>query len=172
MEYTVVGARETARKETQYGEMADIALSLEGVESEVSWFTKATTPLPAAGEKIEGTIEESQYGPKFKKARAGGGGGRPYKPRPDDAPEVYAAKQAQIVAQHSQDMALRVLELAQASGDGPQTIMESLGVAMIREDQTPLGLVEAFSLDASRAAAAAWAREAERKAIRGAQGAA
>lgn len=65
------------------------------------WFTNATTPLPTVGSTLEGTIEPSDYGPKFKKAGGftGGGGGGPRQRDPRES--------AQIQRQHSQEMALR-----------------------------------------------------------------
>lgn len=93
------------------------------VRQRIELAQKITTAAPQAGSKIEGTINERQYGDppktdyKLTKPAGGGGGGRggggrAWKPRPDDAPPVWSGKQAQIVAQHSQNMALRVLELA------------------------------------------------------------
>jgi len=136
-----------------------------------------TSPAPKAGDSIEGVVNrrfyewdgEEKSALQFKKAARGGfggGGGRAYKPRPDDAPVVYAARQAQIVAQHSQDMALRVLELAQASGtDDHSGIMADLGIPTTDDTGAAIGLAEAFRRDASVAAKDAWRREAEGKGI-------
>jgi hypothetical protein len=135
-----------------------------------------TSPAPKAGDSIEGVVNrrfyewdgEEKSALQFKKAArgfGGGGGGRAYKPRPDDAPVVYAARQAQIVAQHSQDMALRVLELARQSGDDPDLIMATLGIPTTDESGASVGLVNAFRHDASLAAKDAWQREAQGKGI-------
>ena len=175
MDYKVLAARETKRKITEHGAFVEYMLSLEGVEEEAAWFTKDTMPLPAPGSTLTGEIEPGPYGPKFKKAGGaggGGGGGRPYKPRPDDAPEVFAARQASIARQHSQDMALRILELAQTSGQTSLAICEELGVRTISDEQKPIPLLEAISLDVSLAGAQAWAREREKRAIRAARDAA
>lgn len=65
------------------------------------WFTNATTPLPTPGSTLDGTVEQSDYGPKFKKAGGFGGGPRQRDPR----------ESAQIQRQHSQEMALRYAAL-------------------------------------------------------------
>lgn len=64
----------------------------------VEWARKATSPPPVAGQKIEGTLDTSgQYGPKFKATPSSSfGGGRGRDPK----------ESAQIVRQHSQEMAL------------------------------------------------------------------
>ena len=76
-----------------------------GGTQQAEMFTMASTVLPTIGEKIEGEIESSDYGPKFKKAggRRGGGGKSP-------------AQEKRIVRQHSQEMALRREENLIASG--------------------------------------------------------
>lgn len=139
-----------------------------------------TTAAPKAGDKLDGSITKRFYEAQgetksdlqFKKASrgggfGGGGGGRAWKPRPDDAPVVYAAKQAQIVAQHSQNMAIRVLELAAAHSETGDFsgIMADLGVPLSFErdgDTVKLGLVDAFQRHASIAAGEAWKREEEK----------
>lgn len=60
----------------------------EGREMQnVEWSRKATSPAPAVGEKVDGTVDTSgQYGPKFTAERkmtfsgGGGGVGRPRDP--------------------------------------------------------------------------------------------
>lgn len=73
-------------------------------------FTMASTPLPSIGDKMEGTIEPSDYGPKWKKAggRQGGGG---FKRSP--------AETAAIQRQHSQEQALRREANVIAAGGRP-----------------------------------------------------
>lgn len=148
-----------------------------------------TTAAPTVGQKLNGKVMEREYeyggqtktDLKFEKARGGGGrgGGRAYKPRPEDAPTVYVAKQAQIVAQHSQNMALRVLELASSriaaspdpSGDlhgEAVNIMGELGIPMtasVGGEDTDLGLVQAFTADANRAGKRAAEIETENRTI-------
>src|SRR5215207_9541701 len=43
----------------------------------LDWYTKATTPLPESGSRLEGTVEQTEYGSKFKKALGAGGGRKP-----------------------------------------------------------------------------------------------
>jgi hypothetical protein len=104
--YTVTGSiQKKDLPDAQNGPAQVIGLNLQdqqGMAINAEWFTKATTPLPGPGSQIEGTIEESPYGPKFKKASAGFGGGGGAR-SPED--------KRSIVRQHSQDMALRALDL-------------------------------------------------------------
>lgn len=68
-----------------HGPMRSIRMNLAGVGS-VEWYTKAATQPPAEGSQITGSVEDSQYGKKFKKARPqngfGGGGTKDYKADP------------------------------------------------------------------------------------------
>lgn len=143
--------------------------------SRVELVQKPETPAPKAGDQLDGDIEVRKYGEnnekedlKFKKAqRGGGGGGRSWKPRPDDSPVVYADRQAKIAAQHSQNMALRVLELAAQTNEDPVSIMDRLGV-QTEHDGKSMGLVAAFSRQVNIAGEAAWKREEDNGAIAGA----
>jgi len=75
----------------------------------VEWSRKATSPAPTEGQQIEGTIEDrGQHGLKLKVAPSFGGGGFA---RPEDPKRA-----ARILRQHSQDMALRTLELSERAG--------------------------------------------------------
>ncbi len=77
-------------------------VELDGQPKAVELSLKAGSAAPAPGDKLTGTIEESQYGPKFKKeygGNGGGGGGGGYRGR---SPEDHRS----IVRQHSQQMAL------------------------------------------------------------------
>lgn len=74
------------------------------------WFTAAATPIPTTGSTLEGTVEPSEYGPKFKKAggfSGGGGGGRPRTPE----------ERKSIQMQHAQKCAVDALRLAAEFGD-------------------------------------------------------
>lgn len=77
-----------------------------GGTQQAEMFTMATTTLPTIGDKIEGDIEPSDYGPKFKKAggRRGGGGGK------------SPVQEKRIVRQHSQEMGLREQDAVIAAG--------------------------------------------------------
>lgn len=103
--FTVKSASHKKDVDGKHGPMQVIALALKdnstAQEFDAEWFTKASTEVPASGTTIEGTVEDSQYGKKFKKAFQGGGGGR------GRSPEETRA----IQRQHSQEMALRALTL-------------------------------------------------------------
>lgn len=57
----------------------------KGDEKEVELAQKPSTTAPTEGQKLEGTVEKGNYGLRFKKDYAGGGGGG-FRggPRPDD----------------------------------------------------------------------------------------
>lgn len=61
---------ETRTYDTKFGQMISYKLKLEGVETPVELGQKTTTPAPQAGATLSGHIEETQYGPKFKKEQA------------------------------------------------------------------------------------------------------
>lgn len=77
-DYKIAGVAKDPREyQSKFGDMKAYKLKLDGVEEPVEWSRKADSPAPKAGETISGTIEETQYGKKFKKDyTAGGGGGR------------------------------------------------------------------------------------------------
>lgn len=108
--YTVVAAAQKKTVEGQNGPMQVINLTLDdgsGQPIAAEWFTKASTNVPAAGERLEGDItNDPQWGNKFKRAQRGGfgGGGGGWR----DDPKV----QASILRQHSQHMALQLLAIA------------------------------------------------------------
>lgn len=143
--------------------------------SNVELVQKPTSPAPTAGAELDGDIEERTFKKKddtegkslkFKKAQrgGGGGGGRSWKPRPDDSPMVFASRQASIGTQHSQDMAIRVLELAAGGTMTVEAIMQELGVETTIEvegQEHQLGLVAAFQRQVNQAGAKAWEREEE-----------
>jgi hypothetical protein len=111
-EFTVAAASQKKTLDGKNGPMQVIALSLTdgGATHQAEWFTKASTPLPAEGSRIEGTLEPSDYGLKFKKAFNGGaGGGGGFRPRdPKDT--------ASIIRQHSQHMAVTLLVAKATAG--------------------------------------------------------
>jgi hypothetical protein len=127
---------------------------------------KESTQRPVAGNELDGEIQHRTYGDppkddyKFKKAYGGGagGGGRSWKPRPDDAPEVYAARQAMIARQHSQDVGMKILELAQASGDDVAVVMDRLGISYAKGEET-LTVLDAVAKDVAVAGFRAWIHE-------------
>lgn len=68
-------SQETRTYDTKFGPMVSYKLKLDGVDAPVELGQKATTPAPIAGVTLNGHIEETQYGPKFKKEQAQFGGG-------------------------------------------------------------------------------------------------
>jgi hypothetical protein len=111
----VVGSRDW---DSRNGAMKDYTLALEGVPEQVRLTQKAETPAPAAGQAMDLTLEDfpqeqvEKYAPlanmkKAKKVQQGGfGGGGFGGPRPEDP-----KRNAGIVRQHSQDMAIQVIRL-------------------------------------------------------------
>lgn len=103
------------------GEFQDITLVLvDGDEKKTaSWFTKATTPLPAAGARMDFDLswdeKFSQWKAKRVPAAGFGGPGGPGGGRPR-SPEETAA----IQRQHSQHMALLYVQAKAAVGAVPE----------------------------------------------------
>lgn len=60
-------APDTRSYETKFGQMTSYKIKLVDVDKPVELSQKASTPAPQAGQTLHGHIEESQYGPKFKK---------------------------------------------------------------------------------------------------------
>lgn len=80
--YTIVDVRDSARNwQTQKGaEMRSYRVKLRNKDGReldnVEVARVAHAPKPEAGQTLEGTVDTSgQYGPKFKEARQGAGGG-------------------------------------------------------------------------------------------------
>ena len=118
MTYTVeevVGSREW---EGSYGKNVDYTLALVGVPEQVRLTQKPETPAPKAGDEIDVTLEDFPQSQieKFsalatmKKAvkpkQQFGGGGFGGAPRQEDP-----KRNAGIVRQHSQDMAIQIIRL-------------------------------------------------------------
>jgi hypothetical protein len=89
--------------DAKYGPAKVLRLTLKNEDRRPEWFTKAATPEPEPGSTIEGDIEPSDFGPKWKPAgsRQGGGGGQYQRPR-------SPAEELRIVRQHAHEMACRV----------------------------------------------------------------
>lgn len=76
-EYKVETVGPTETFTTKAGvELTKYALRFEGQPDWVSLVQKPDTTAPKEGDTLKGTIEQSDYGPKFKKENSGGGGGR------------------------------------------------------------------------------------------------
>ena len=69
-------SEKTKEWSSQYGDMVTYYVKFEGSDDAVQVNRKDTSPKPSVGDNLDGTIEESEYGLKFKAApRAFGGGG-------------------------------------------------------------------------------------------------
>jgi hypothetical protein len=97
---------------TQYGPMKDYRLSLmasgETTPVIASWLRKASSPAPVRGQQIEGALEDTEYGKKFREQRqmpigSSGGGGKSYAADPK--------KQAAIAMEASQKVAVDIMRL-------------------------------------------------------------
>lgn len=67
-EYTIKAVSEHTRTyDTKFGQMISYKLKLDGVDAPVELGQKTTTPAPQAGQTLYGHIEETTFGPKFKK---------------------------------------------------------------------------------------------------------
>ena len=124
--YVVVEAEKTADKPDRgFGPMQTIRLKLRNEQGQeragISWYAKATTPVPAAGVQLFGDVTKTDYGWQFKKAQQGGhngrsGAGRDYKADP--------VKQAAIAceAAHKAAIDLTRLELEFQGKIDPQDL--------------------------------------------------
>src|SRR4051812_3565115 len=66
----------TRNYSTRYGEMTSYKVLFNEMDQPVEISQKSTTPAPAIGDALEGTVDMSgQYGPKFKKEYNPQGGG-------------------------------------------------------------------------------------------------
>ena len=100
--YTIVTAEHKKDLQLDHGEFKVYSLILQGEDKPVELKQKAASPPPAQGMRLDGTIEDGPYGKVFKKefqARGGFGG----------APDPK--REARIVRQHSQEMAIYWFEV-------------------------------------------------------------
>lgn len=114
-EYTVIDAKKKKDvPDAKFGAAVVYELTLDAGNGsgniEAEWFTKAATPLPQAGERLEGELSEGKYGKDFKRSQNGSGGfGR----SPRDS--------RRIERQHSQEMAVRAISVG-TGGKVPENI--------------------------------------------------
>jgi len=73
MTYKATNVTKLKDRQSDYGPMIDYMLVFESGEA-AQLSQKATTPAPKVGDVLEGTIEQSNFGPKFKKAKPAFGG--------------------------------------------------------------------------------------------------
>jgi len=73
MTYTIKNSMKTGEYEGKYGKLYKYTVQLEGESDAVELSQKPTTPEPKTGDILEGIIEETQYGKKFKKIETSSG---------------------------------------------------------------------------------------------------
>lgn len=75
--FVVKKVSEPKEFEGQYGKMSTYTLmgELDGELDSVQLNTKSSSPAPKIGDELEGTVETTQYGKKFKKSAPQGSGG-------------------------------------------------------------------------------------------------
>lgn len=95
--YTVetAGVIPGSQKEWNGNPMHSIGIRFTTGE-EAEWYTRATNPPPVQGAQMDGTIEDSSYGKKFKKTRKEGGGGGRFDPEKDKKITRLAAQKAAV----------------------------------------------------------------------------
>jgi hypothetical protein len=71
----VLSAMKTGEFNGKYGRLFKYAVQFEGQDEAVELNQKPDSPAPKAGDILEGTIETTQYGRRFKRAQSGGFGG-------------------------------------------------------------------------------------------------
>ncbi len=77
MAYVIRTVGPTESFKTQYGQMTKYTVQFEGADDWVQINQKPESPAPKIGDSLDGTVETSQYGLKFKRAQnAPGGPGR------------------------------------------------------------------------------------------------
>jgi len=83
---------------TNNGTFKVYSLQFDGDESWVELMQKPTTPAPTVGQELEGTIETTQYGKRFKRVQAAGSfqGGRTNDPETRGSIERQSALKAAV----------------------------------------------------------------------------
>lgn len=109
-EFTIKTAAEKKRFQgSKGGEFVVYNVTFQDGQT-AEWVKKAESKAPVEGEKVEGALEPTQYGAKFKPAQAafgGKGGGK------------SPAEKAEIARMHSQEMAIRWVHVLQMRGKVP-----------------------------------------------------
>lgn len=93
MQYKVLavgseGANAPRHYESKYGSMVAYKLKLEGSNDIVELSKKSTSPAPAIGDTLNGTVEKTDFGHKFKAEstfNGTGNGGKSYQPKDEAA---------------------------------------------------------------------------------------
>lgn len=101
--------------ESKNGQFRTYLVRFEGDEEQVQINRKKYNGMvkyvPAVGDELEGSIEITDKGKKFKQDYSGGNAGHAARQSKKDGPsdEYWASKDKRISRQHSQEMALRLL---------------------------------------------------------------
>jgi hypothetical protein len=112
--YTLTSLQKKKEFDGKYGKSIVYRVGLEGPDGPTTaeMVLKAATRPPAEGDRLEGTLEETDFGLKFKRAQAGGfGGGGPRQEDPK--------KSAAIGRMHAQGMALEYAAIRERQGKLP-----------------------------------------------------
>ena len=72
-QYKIAEVGNTRTFETKFGEMTSYKILLQGMRDEVELAQKTTTPAPRVGDELYGYIQDTNFGPKFKKEKREGG---------------------------------------------------------------------------------------------------
>ena len=78
MKYKINNSMRTGEFESKFGKMVKYTVQFDGEAEAVEIVQKPESPEPKTGDEVEGDIETTQYGRKFKRERQGynGGGGK------------------------------------------------------------------------------------------------
>ena len=78
MKYKISNSMRTGEFESKFGKMVKYTVQFDGEAEAVEIVQKPDSPEPKTGDEVEGDIETTQYGRKFKRERQGynGGGGK------------------------------------------------------------------------------------------------
>lgn len=71
MQYTIENSMKSGEFSGKFGKMYKYSVKLSGVDTAVEINQKPDSPEPKVGDIIEGTIEDTQWGKKFKKTSVG-----------------------------------------------------------------------------------------------------
>lgn len=117
--YTIVNVAPAPRAwESKYGPMLTYLVTLRnaaGKTMDCQLNQKANSPAPTAGQQVDGTVETTDYGPRFKKEQQARGGFQ------RDSPE----QRASIAMQHAQKAAVDIVRMELEHGrDAPISVTD------------------------------------------------
>lgn len=112
--YKIVAVKSQAKDwDSKYGPMKTYLVQFEGNGEPVQINKKADSPVPQVGEEVYGTIQETEYGQKFKSEKQFNGG---FKGQPKDEAAIkamWAIGQAVSTVQNFDDPARDVIGLVE-----------------------------------------------------------